>query len=131
MESVKGRGRSRSLATGSLPENGKDAEDAVEKSAQRKRQNQVLIIYIFICCIVILAWCLGTWQLSFFWVFCLVVIIFFIWKGKVLSLTEQYIKEKAVLIHRKRALRHNETTEWLNFIINRWSVVISKCSSGS
>lgn len=114
------RGRSRSVAKSLLPEDGKDTEDAVEKLAQRKRQNQILIIYIFICCIVVLAWCLGTWQQSFFWVFCLVVVIFFVWKGKVLSLTEQYIKEKTLLMHRKRALRNNETTEWLNFIINRW-----------
>lgn len=116
------RGRSRSVAKSLLPEDGKDTEDAVEKLAQRKRQNQILIIYIFICCIVVLAWCLGTWQQSFFWVFCLVVVIFFVWKGKVLSLTEQYIKEKTLLMHRKRALRNNETTEWLNFIINRWWV---------
>lgn len=91
-----------------------------DKKAQRKRENQQIIIYLFVSIIIIVSWLLGTWNMSFVWAFFLVFVTFLVWRTKVLSLTEEYIHQQEIFIHRKRALRQSETTEWLNFILNRW-----------
>lgn len=100
--------------------NGSAFDTDHEQQAKVHRENQQLIIYIFVAIIIACAWILGVFEFSFLWVFGLIVITFLVWWGKVMTLTEQSIKYKEVLIHRKRALRQSETTEWLNFVINRW-----------
>ena len=95
-------------------------DEEQERVAKTRRENQQLIIYIFVAFVIATAWILGFFEFSFLWVFGLIAITFLIWWGKVLSLTEQCIKQREVLIHRKRALRQSETSEWLNFVINRW-----------
>ena len=103
-----------------LLEDTMDAES--ERAAKASRENQQLIIYLFVASVLIVAWLLGSLQFSFVWVFFLMALTFMVWWGKVFSLTERYIKEKEILVHRRRALRQSETSEWLNFVINRWLV---------
>jgi Ca2+-dependent lipid-binding protein len=91
-----------------------------DKEAQAARENQQIIIYLFVCLIIIVAWLLGCWQVSFLWIFLLVLLTFVVWWGKVLYLTEEHIKSREIQIHRKRALRQCETAEWVNFVLNRW-----------
>ena len=98
------------------------ADDENEQIAKAHRENQQLAIYIFVAFVIATAWILGFFEFSFFWAFGLIVLTFLIWWSKVLALTEQCIKHREVLIHRKRALRQSETSEWLNFVINRWYV---------
>lgn len=96
-----------------------------EKAAKAARENQQLVIYLFVASVIILAWVLGSLHCSFLWTFFLIVLTFMVWWNKVLLLTEKYIKEKEMLVHRRRALRQSETTEWLNFIINRWWAIFA------
>ncbi len=91
-----------------------------EKLARTSRENQQIIIYIFVSAVIASAYVLGCMDFSFMWVFFMIAATFGVWWGKVLHLTEDHIKYHETLVHRKRALRHSETTEWLNFIINRW-----------
>ena len=91
-----------------------------DKRAQAARENQQILIYIYVSIVIVIAWILGTFQVSFLWIFFLIVLTFGVWWGKVLYLTEEHIKNKEIQVHRKRALRQSETAEWMNFIINRW-----------
>ena len=111
-------GFTRQLSSGSkkFDEEMKD----MELQSKAMRENQQLVVYIFVSFVITCAWLLGFFDFSFLWVFGLIVLTFLVWWGKVMSLTEQHIKHKEVLVHRKRALRQMETSEWLNFVINRW-----------
>ena len=91
-----------------------------DKEAAANRQNEQLIVYIFVSFIIVLAWIMGAMDLTFIWVFMLIVLVFTVWWGKVMNLTERHIRQKEIIMHRKRALRQSETAEWLNFVINRW-----------
>ena len=95
-------------------------EDEQDKNEKSYRENQQFVIYICVAVTIAIAWVLGTWEFSFLWIFLLILLTFAIWYSKVISLTERFIKYKELLVHRKRALRQSETSEWLNFIINRW-----------
>ena len=91
-----------------------------ENQAKNERENELFIIYIFVTVIISTAWTLGAWGCSFVWIFFLIVSTFIVWRGKLFNLIEAHIKYLELLLHRKRALRNNETAEWLNFVINRW-----------
>ena len=91
-----------------------------EKLAKTARENQQIILYIFVSAIITAAYVLGSMEFSFIWVFMLIALTFVVWWGKVLHLTEEHVKYHEQLVHRKRALRHMETAEWLNFVVNRW-----------
>ena len=93
-----------------------------EERLLQKRQNEQLLIYLFIAAALVASWLLGLYQFSFFWVFVVAFVIFYFWKSKVLSLTEQFLRQCELFIHRKRALSQHETAEWLNYVINRWYV---------
>ncbi len=91
-----------------------------EKLAKTARENQQIILYIFVSAIIAAAYVLGSMEFSFMWVLLLIALVFMVWWGKVLHLTEEHIKYHEQLVHRRRALRHMETAEWLNFVVNRW-----------
>ena len=91
-----------------------------ERAAKAARENQQLIVYLFVASMIVLSWILGSLDCSFLWTFILIVLTFMVWWNKVLALTETYVKEKEVLMHRRRALRQSETAEWLNFVVNCW-----------
>lgn len=91
-----------------------------EKLAKTTRENQQILIYLFVVAVIALAWILGMLGSSFLWIFGLIALTFLVWWGKVISLTEEHVKYQELLLHRKRALRQNETAEWVNFVLNRW-----------
>ena len=95
---------------------------ADEKRQLRRRENEQLCVYLFVVLALVISWVLGTYQLSFFWVFVVVFVTFVVWKSKVLSLTEHFLRLSEVIVHRRRALSQHETAEWLNYLINRWYV---------
>ena len=100
------------------------SDDAVdeENAAQMKRTNQQMVVYLFFCFVIIASWLLGMYGFSFFWIFLLLGAAFWVWYRKATSLLEQALKEKEVVLMRRRNLRQSETAEWLNFILNRWFV---------
>ena len=91
-----------------------------ERLAKASRENQQILIYLFVVTVIAMAWVLGMLGCSFLWIFGLIALTFLVWWGKVLHLTEEHVKYQELLLHRKRALRHNETAEWFNFVLNRW-----------
>ena len=91
-----------------------------EKTTRNFRENQQLRIYLFVSAIIAIAWVFGTLEFSFTYVFGLMALVFIVWRGKVMKLIDEHILQQETLLHRRRALQHHETTEWLNFIINRW-----------
>jgi len=93
---------------------------ADDKIQLLKRQNEQLCVYLFVAAALVTAWLLGIYNFSFFWVFVIAAVTFFIWQSKVLLLTEYFLRRCEVLVHRRRALCQHETAEWLNFVINRW-----------
>ena len=100
------------------------AETQEERKAKSERENQQLLVYLFVCVMLLVAWLLGSCGASFFWVFFLIALTFAVWWNKVMGLLDRHLREQELVLHRRRALRQSETSEWLNFIINRWSVVI-------
>ncbi|XP_064601756.1 uncharacterized protein LOC135467816 isoform X3 [Liolophura sinensis] len=95
------------------------------KRRRQSTENQMYYLYIFVAFIVSSSWLLGTFEFSFLWVFLLSAILFTVWKTQVTQLVRRHLQLEEVMVHRKRALRNSETTEWLNFIINRWWVFSS------
>jgi len=93
-----------------------------DKCLLRRRQNEQLVVYLFVSAALVTTWFFGLYQLSFFWVFVVTFITFVFWKSRVLSFTEHFLRQSELFMHRKRALSQSETAEWLNFIINRWYV---------
>lgn len=103
-----------------------ESETSDEKKAKAERENQQLVVYLFICLMLILSWLLGTFKISFFWVFGLIGLTFAVWWNKAMSLLEKHLRQQELILHRRRALRQSETTEWFNFLINRWLVSAMK-----
>jgi len=93
-----------------------------ERRQLRRRENEQLRVYLFVVAALVTSWLLGLYQFSFFWIFIVVFLTFAVWKSKVLSLTERFLRQYELLLQRKRALSQHETSEWLNFVINRWYV---------
>lgn len=91
----------------------------------KKLNRELGYFYLFVASIVICSWLFGTLGLSFIWTLSLIAILFSIWKTKLFNLIRRILDLEQLSIHRKRALRQNETTEWLNFLFNRWWVFSS------
>ena len=88
----------------------------------RKRQNEQMVVYLLVCFAIVAAWILGSWQFSFVWTFVIALFTLVIWRSKVLTLTERNLQYRETILHRRRSLRQSESAEWLNFLLNRWSV---------
>ncbi|KAL5008759.1 hypothetical protein ScPMuIL_014340 [Solemya velum] len=96
-----------------------------EARSTRETVNQLMSVYLLVVSIISGAWFLGTYAFSFLWVFMLTAVLFFVWKSKLTRLITKHLEREETNIHRKRALKQSETTEWLNFLINRWWVFSS------
>lgn len=107
------------------PQIQKDFFKEAEKSGYANTISQLLGIYFLVVLAISTAWVLGTFQMAFYWTFLLSGIIFVIWRTKLRQILRNKIFAVECLIHRKRALRQNESSEWLNFILNRWWVFAS------
>lgn len=94
--------------------------------AETKKMNRELgYFYLFVASVVACSWIFGALGLSFIWTLGLIAILFSIWRTKLFNLIRRILDLEQLSIHRKRALRQNETTEWLNFLFNRWWVFSS------
>lgn len=102
------------------PQIQKDFLKEAEKSGYANTISQLLGIYFLVVFAISTAWVLGTFQMAFYWTFLLSGIIFVVWRTKLRQILRNKIFAVECLIHRKRALRQNESSEWLNFILNRW-----------
>ncbi|XP_052824922.1 uncharacterized protein LOC106869820 isoform X2 [Octopus bimaculoides] len=97
-----------------------------EEQLQTQRLNRDMgYFYLFVASIVAIAWLLGAFGFSFIWTLGLIGILFSIWKTKLFNLIRKISSLEQLAVHRKRALRQNETAEWLNFLFNRWWVFSS------
>jgi len=95
---------------------------ANDKRQLRRRENEQLLVYLFVVAALLTSWLLGVYQFSLFWIFVVMFVTFVVWKSKVLSLTEHFLQHCELLLHRRRALSQHETAEWLSFVIDRWYV---------
>jgi len=86
----------------------------------RSAVNQVMGLYIIVAMTIALSWFLGNFDFSFLWVFAMVFGLFIVWKSRLRNIVESNLQWHKEQFHRKRALRQEETVEWLNFAVNRW-----------
>ncbi|XP_052767239.1 uncharacterized protein LOC128208010 isoform X2 [Mya arenaria] len=91
----------------------------------RSAVNQVMGLYIIVAFTIASSWLLGAFNFSFLWVFGLIFALFIVWKSRLRNTVERNLAWHKEQFHRKRALRQEETAEWLNFIVNRWWVFSS------
>lgn len=104
-------------------QNAKNRDSGVVNTEPRDTTlSKLLGVYILVCCVISAAWALGHFEYSFLWVFLLISGLFILWKTKLTNIVQNRLYQEEIRIHRKRALRQSETAEWLNFIVNRWSV---------
>lgn len=82
-------------------------------------------MYLIVAFVVAFSWLLGYFDFSFLWVFISIASLFIIWKAKIGKVIAQHLSNEEATLYRKRAFRQNETAEWFNFLLNRWSVMWS------
>ncbi|XP_061173076.1 uncharacterized protein LOC133182305 isoform X2 [Saccostrea echinata] len=108
-----------------IPQSRKDFLKEAEKSGNADTISQLMGLYFVVVLAISTSWVLGTLQMAFYWTFLLFGVIFVVWRTKLRQILRNKIFAVECLIHRKRALRQDESSEWLNFILNRWWVFAS------
>lgn len=81
---------------------------------------ELMGLYIIVSFLLALSWLLGTVECSFLWIFGIIFCLFIVWQTRLRNIVERNLDWHKEHFQRKRALRQEETAEWLNFIINRW-----------
>lgn len=102
---------------------GKNKKLTIETSnevAPRTLVNQLFGLYLIVAFMLSLSWLLGTLSYSFLWIFAIIFGLFIVWRTRLKDLVDRNLEWHTQHYHRKRALRQEETAEWLNFVINRW-----------
>jgi Ca2+-dependent lipid-binding protein len=92
--------------------------------APKSAVNQLMGLYIIVAFLLALSWFLGSMSCSFLWIFGIIFGLFIVWRTRLQEILERTLDWHKEHHNRKRALRQEETAEWLNFIINRWLVCI-------
>ena len=77
-------------------------------------------IFLLVSIVVSISWLIGCLSFSFVWVLILIACLFMVWKSKISRIVKHHLNVKETVLYRKRAFRHNESAEWLNFVLNRW-----------
>ena len=94
----------------------------------RKERHQLqLLLSVFIAAAVIIAWAAGKFasiSTSGYICLTLLILVFTVWNRKSHNLLERTMKAAELNVHQKKAIRNEETVEWLNFLLNRWYVAI-------
>lgn len=91
-----------------------------EAKERRERQDTQFRLALFAIALLSLAWFLGAFGFSYLWCVFLIPLYFTVFYRKNSRIIEGRVKEAEIYVHQKKALRDEETTEWLNFILNRW-----------
>ncbi|KAL4237453.1 hypothetical protein ACF0H5_002170 [Mactra antiquata] len=102
-----------------------DTSHVVPVVPPRSAVNQLMGLYVIVAFMLALSWFLGNFSFSFLWVFGIIFGLFVVWKTRLREIVERNLDWHKEHYHRKRALRQEETAEWLNFIVNRWWVFSS------
>lgn len=97
-----------------------ESKEEVEASARRQRQDTQFRLSLFVIGLISLSWFLGAFGFSYLWCFFLIPLYFTVWYRKNSKIIDERVREAELYVHRKKALRNEESTEWLNFILNRW-----------
>ena len=92
----------------------------LEAQAKKERDETQLRLSIFVCSTVAITWFLGAYGFSFVWAGFIIPFIFTVWYRKNCRIIDDRVREAEIKVHRRRALRDEETAEWLNFVLNRW-----------
>jgi len=97
-----------------------DSPAALEAQAKKERDDTQLRLSFFVCAVVVLTWFLGAYGFSFVWSGFIIPLIFTVWYRKNCRIIDDRVREAEIKVHRRKALRDEETAEWLNFVLNRW-----------
>ncbi|XP_048580326.1 tricalbin-1 [Nematostella vectensis] len=97
-----------------------ETADEIEAKARREREDTQLRLSLFVIALLSLTWLLGAYGFSYLWCLFIIPLLFTIWYRKNCRILEDRVREAEIKVHRRKALRDEETTEWLNFILNRW-----------
>ena len=96
-----------------------DASDSIVKELAH---HQIHRLTITMCVLVVLSYVVGYFQLTFLVPVLLCLYAIWIWKLKTKEIHDWFYTEHEMREHRRRALEHAETAEWINFLLNRWYV---------
>ena len=94
--------------------------EALEAQAKKDRDDTQLRLSLFVCGVVAITWFLGAFGFSFVWTGFIIPLIFTVWYRKNCRIIDDRVREAEIQVHRRKALRDEETAEWLNFVLNRW-----------
>lgn len=94
--------------------------DPLDLKARKEREDTQLRLSLFVCAVIVLTWFLGAFGFSFVWVVFIIPLIFTVWYRKNCRVLDGRVREAEIKVHRRKALRDEETVEWLNFVLNRW-----------
>ena len=94
--------------------------DELEAAARKERESTQLKLSAFVVGVISLSWAIGALGFSFTWCVLIIPIVFTVYYRKNCRILEHKVREAEIKVHRKKALRDEETAEWLNFFINRW-----------
>lgn len=97
-----------------------NSPEALEAQAKKERDDTQLRLSLFVCAVVVLTWLLGAYGFSFVWAGFIIPLIFTVWYRKNCRILDARVREAEIKVHRRKALRDEETVEWLNFVLNRW-----------
>ena len=101
---------------------GDDVSDTLVKELANHQIHRLTVI---MCLLVVLSYVVGYFQLTFLVPILLCLYAVWIWKLKTKEIHDWFYNEHEMREHRRRALEHAETAEWVNFLLNRWYVVFS------
>lgn len=97
-----------------------NSPEALEAQAKKERDETQLRLSLFVCAVVAITWFLGAYGFSFVWAGFIIPLIFTVWYRKNCRIIDDRVREAEIKVHRRKALRDEETAEWLNFVLNRW-----------
>lgn len=97
-----------------------NSPEALEAQAKKERDDTLLRLSLFVCAVVAITWFLGAFGFSFVWTGFIIPLIFTVWYRKNCRIIDDRVREAEIQVHRRKALRDEETAEWLNFVLNRW-----------
>lgn len=97
-----------------------NSPEALEAQAKKDRDDTQLRLSLFVCAVVTITWFLGAFGFSFVWTGFIIPLIFTVWYRKNCRIIDDRVREAEIQVHRRKALRDEETAEWLNFVLNRW-----------
>jgi len=97
-----------------------NSPEALEAQAKKERDDTQLRLSLFVCAVVAITWFLGAFGFSFVWTGFIIPLVFTVWYRKNCRIIDDRVREAEIQVHRRKALRDEETAEWLNFVLNRW-----------